>query len=98
MLPATLLLLAMAAQPADLIVVNANVWTVDPDRPRATALAVQDGKLLFVGSNRGAEALVGPRTKRLDLHGQTVIPGMVDAHAHLLGLGRLLRDVDLVGT
>jgi len=51
-----------------------------------------------VGSNRGALALAGPRTERLDLAGKTVITGMVDAHAHLLGLGQALRTVDLVGT
>ncbi|MGH7644749.1 MAG: amidohydrolase, partial [Gemmatimonadales bacterium] len=47
---------------------------------------------------RGAEALAGRRTERLDAGGRTVIPGMVDAHAHLVGLGQALRTVDLVGT
>ena len=89
---------AVAQQPADLIVVNANIWTSDVNRPRAEALAVRDGRIVFVGSQRGAEAMAGPRTERLDVGGHTVIAGMVDAHAHLLNLGLALRRVDLVGT
>lgn len=84
--------------PADLIVTNARIYTVDATRPLAAALAVRDGKILFVGSARGALALAGPATRRLDLEGRTVIPGMVDAHVHLAGLGTALRTVDLVGT
>lgn len=83
---------------ADLVVLNARVYTADQTRPLAEALAVKDGRLAFVGSARGALALAGPRTQRLDAGGRTVIPGMVDAHAHLLGLGQALRTVDLVGT
>jgi len=87
-----------AQQRADLIVVNARIHTADATRPLAHALAVRDGKVLFVGSVRGAEALAGPGTERWDLGGKTVIPGMVDAHVHLLGLGQALRNVSLVGT
>ena len=83
---------------ADLVVTNARVYTADANRPTAQALAVRDGRIAFVGSERGALALVGPRTERLDLGGRTVLPGIVDAHAHLLGLGQALRTVDLVGT
>jgi predicted amidohydrolase YtcJ len=91
---------SLAAQQtaADLLVTNARLYTSDQNRPVAEAMAVRDGKVLFVGSRRGAEALAGPRTERLDLGGKTVIPGMVDAHAHLLGLGQSLRRVSLVGT
>ncbi len=96
------LLVALGAalqQPAaDLVVLNAKVYTADVNRPVAEAFAVRAGRIAFVGSTRGALALVGPRTERLDLSGRTVIPGMVDAHAHLLGLGQALRTVNLVGT
>lgn len=90
--------LALQQQPADLVVTNARVYTADHNRPVAEALAVRGDRIVFVGSSRGALALAGPHTERLDLAGQTVIPGMVDAHAHLLGLGQALRTVDLVGT
>src|SRR5213596_470537 len=74
------------------------IYTSDVNRPVVEALVVRAGRIAFVGSNRGALALAGPRTERLDLAGKTVITGMVDAHAHLLGLGQALRTVDLVGT
>jgi predicted amidohydrolase YtcJ len=93
-----LVALALQQQPADLIVLNAKVYTADVNRPVAEAFAVRGGRIAFVGSARGALALAGPRTERLDLAGRTVFPGMVDAHAHLLGLGQALRTVDLVGT
>jgi predicted amidohydrolase YtcJ len=93
-----MLLLAVLFQQADLVVTNARIYTSDVNRPVAEALAVKSGRIAFVGSNRGALALAGPRTERLDLAGKTVIAGMVDAHAHLLGLGQALRTVDLVGT
>ena len=90
--------LAVPAQrPADLIVANARIYTVDDARPVVAAMAVRDGRVLFAGSVREAMALRGAATSVVDLGGQTVIPGMVDAHAHLLGLGQALRNVDLVG-
>jgi len=93
-----LLLAVLTLQQADLVLTNAHIYTSDVNRPVAEALAVRGGRIAFVGSNRGALALAGPRTERLDLGGKTVITGMVDAHAHLLGLGQALRTVDLVGT
>ncbi len=92
------LLAVLTLQQADLVVTNAQIYTSDVNRPVAEALAVRAGRIAFVGSNRGALALAGPRTERLDLARKTVITGMVDAHAHLLGLGQALRTVDLVGT
>ena len=89
---------APAASAADLIVTNARIYTVDQSRPTAEAMAVRGGKVQFTGSSRGALALRGPNTQVVDLGGRTVIPGMTDAHAHFLGLGEALRDVDLTGT
>jgi len=97
----TLLTLQQApapAPPADLVVTNGRIYTSDVNRPVVEAIAVRGGRVLFAGSNRAVTALAGPRTERIDLAGRTVIPGMVDAHAHLLGLGQALRTVDLVGT
>ena len=90
--------LAAQARPADLIVTNARIYTVDDSRPVVAAMAVRDGRIAFTGSAREAMALKGPATRVVDLAGRTVIPGMVDAHAHLLGLGEALRRVNLVGT
>ncbi len=84
--------------PADLIVTNARVYTADEARPLAEAFAVRDGRIVFVGSRQEANALKGTATRVLDAAGKTVIPGMVDAHAHFGGLAQTLRSVDLVGT
>ena len=86
------------AAKADLVLVNARVYTVDDSRPNASAFAVRNGRIVFVGSDREARFLAGPRTRVIDAHGRTVIPGMVDAHAHLLGLGTSLRNVQLAGS
>ncbi|HEY4129135.1 MAG TPA: amidohydrolase [Gemmatimonadaceae bacterium] len=83
---------------ADLIVTNARIYTVDDSHPFVEALAVRDGKVQFVGSAREALLLKGPSTRVLDAGGHTVIPGMVDAHAHLFELGTFLHNIDLRDT
>ena len=84
--------------PADLIVTNARVYTADDARPLVEAFAVRDGRIAFVGSQREAAVMRGPNTRVVDAGGRTVIPGMVDAHAHFSGLAQTLRSVDLTGT
>ncbi|MDQ3674840.1 MAG: amidohydrolase [Gemmatimonadota bacterium] len=86
-----------AQRPADLVITNGHIYTVDVTRPTASALAVRGDKIVFVGSDLEARALTGPATRVLDLEGKTVIPGIIDAHAHLLGLGTSLRRVNLTG-
>ncbi len=85
-------------QPADLIVTNARVYTADESRPLAEAFGVREGRVVFVGSKAEAAVLKGANTRVIDAGGRTVIPGMVDAHAHFGGLAQKLRAVDLVGT
>jgi predicted amidohydrolase YtcJ len=84
--------------PADLVLVNGKIYTVDNARPMASALAVRGGKILFVGSDAEARALGTGSTNVIDLRGMTVVPGIIDAHAHLLGLGDMLRRVNLAGS
>jgi predicted amidohydrolase YtcJ len=84
--------------PADLIVTNARIYTVDDNHPFVEALAVRDGRVQFVGSAREALLLRGSATRVIDGGGHTVIPGMVDAHAHLFGLGEFLSNLDLRDT
>ena len=87
-----------AQGPADLVLTNGRIYTVDNARPIVSALAVGSGRVLFVGSDAEARALAAPSTRVIDLHGATVVPGIVDAHAHLLGLGNTLRRVNLAGS
>lgn len=83
---------------ADLVLTNGHVYTVDNARPVVSALAVRDGRIVFVGSDAEARALSGPATTAIDLRGATVVPGFTDAHAHLLGLGTTLQRVNLAGS
>jgi predicted amidohydrolase YtcJ len=106
LIPRSLLFLASASialaqgttPAADLIVTNARIYTVDASRPVVEAIAVAGGRVLFAGNASGALALRGTATKVVDLGGRTVIPGMVDAHLHIAGLGDALHIVDLTGT
>ena len=89
---------AQAPAPADLIITDARIYTVDDAHPFAEAMAVRGGKIAFVGSERDAMALRARRRACVDYAGRTIVPGMIDAHAHMLGLGEALSNVDLTGT
>jgi predicted amidohydrolase YtcJ len=72
---------------ADLALLNGNVLTVDATDRIAEAVAIRDGKVVAVGSDRDVERLIGPATRRVNLDGKTVTPGLMDAHAHFAGSG-----------
>ncbi len=72
---------------AETVYKNANVITVDRENPKAQAVAIRDGKFVGVGSNDDIEGLVGPTTRVKDAGGLTVIPGLIDAHIHVLSSG-----------
>lgn len=86
------------AQP-DFVFVNARVYTVDDGFTVAQAFAVEDGMFAAIGSNDDVRASIGISTKVIDLGGRTVLPGLIDAHGHMAGLGNLqLGVLDLAGT
>jgi predicted amidohydrolase YtcJ len=91
-------ILLAAQAPADLVLTNGRIYTVDNARPIASALAVRGGRVLFVGSDAEARVLASPSTRLIDLHGATVVPGIVDAHGHLLGLGFMLQSANVAGS
>ena len=74
---------------ADLIVVNATVYTQDADLPRAEAFAVKTGRFLAVGSSADIRNLAGPRTQTFDAARMTVVPGFIDTHCHPSGVNEL---------
>ena len=76
-----------AAQPgnADLIVVNANVYTVDARLPKAVAFAVKNSRFMAVGSNDEIRGLAGKDTRTIDAKQMTVVPGFTDCHNHAGG-------------
>lgn len=82
---------------ADLIVYEANIYTVDSLQPRATAFAVKDGKFMDVGSSEAILERYHSNTI-VNAEGKTVLPGFIDAHCHFYGLGLNQQRVDLTGT
>jgi predicted amidohydrolase YtcJ len=84
----TAVLAQQPQQPADLIVTNAKVITVDPQRPQATAFAVKDGTFVAVGDDADVAPHRGEKTRVIDAKGHTVIPGLNDSHAHVVRGGR----------
>ncbi len=75
------------AAPPDTILVNGHVITVDARFSIAEALAISGGRFSAVGTNAAIRTLAGPKTTTIDLHGQTVIPGLADGHLHDAGGG-----------
>jgi predicted amidohydrolase YtcJ len=74
--------IAAPAQTADTVLVNGKIVTVDDRFTIAQALAVKDGRVVRVGASAEIEALKGPQTRVIELAGRTVIPGLIDNHAH----------------
>ena len=72
---------------ADLIFTGGRVHTVNAANDVVPALAVGGGRVLAVGSDDDVRELVGPRTRVVELKGRSLLPGFIDAHAHLTGLG-----------
>ena len=86
---------AAHSQPADLVIKNANVHTVNNSRPTAQSVAVVGNKIVAVGSDADTKAYIGPKTRVIDAQGKVVIPGFNDAHVHFLETGAQLSSVDL---
>jgi predicted amidohydrolase YtcJ len=84
---------------ADLVLAGARVVTLaEPGlRSAPLAIAVRDGRIVALGTEEELRALVGPRTRRIELAGRLVLPGLTDAHVHVEGLGASRETLDLVG-
>lgn len=80
---------SMAEEPmvADAVYLNGKIITVDDDNPKATAVAIKDGEIIYVGDVRGATSLMAESTEQIDLNGRTMVPGFVDAHGHVVNAG-----------
>jgi predicted amidohydrolase YtcJ len=81
---------------ADRILYNASIYTMDIEQPLVEAIAISADTFLFVGSKSGAEAFRGVNTEMLDMNGKTIVPGLIEGHAHLMGVGYNLLNVDLM--
>lgn len=70
---------------ADLVVINGDIYSVDPQKPRIEAFAVEDGKFTAIGTNEEILALADGNTRKIDVGGKTVTPGFIDSHQHFNG-------------
>jgi predicted amidohydrolase YtcJ len=91
---------AAAAPPpkADLVVWGGPIYTADDAHPTAEAVAVQGGRIVYVGARAGAAAEVGPKTQVVDLKGAALFPGFTDCHAHLREIGERELTLNLEGS
>jgi predicted amidohydrolase YtcJ len=85
-------------EPADLVLKNGIIHTVNDDQPRAEAVATRRGKIIFVGASAEVKKFEGKGTRVVDLKGKTVVPGLTDAHYHLAGVGQREMTLNLEGT
>ncbi|MDF0706577.1 amidohydrolase [Flagellimonas okinawensis] len=81
----------------DLIVTNANIYTVDADFSKASSIAIKDGKFVAVGNSDEISKKYNAK-EQMDAEEKTIVPGLIDAHCHFYGLGQNQQVVDLVGT
>ena len=85
---ATALAAFAAEPPADLVVLNGNVLTVDASFRTARAVAIKDGVFVAVGTDADVRPRIGTGTRVIDAHGQTVVPGLIESHVHATGAAR----------
>ena len=81
-------------QPADLVLTNGNVLTVDSDKPRAEAIAIRGDRIVAVDTASAIGDYVGDETEVVDLQGQTAIPGFIEGHGHYTSFGGSLLILD----
>lgn len=84
-----------APKPADTVMRKGFVYTVDKQNSVKQAVAMRNGKIVYVGTNRGVGKFIGKRTKVTNLGGKMVMPGIVDAHNHAIGAGEDLLNCNL---
>jgi predicted amidohydrolase YtcJ len=87
-----------AVRPAEVVIRNGTIYTANDKQPKAEAIAVSGGKILFVGSNAEVAAYVGSGTNVIELQGNTATPGFTDSHYHLYGVGQRERTLNLAST
>jgi predicted amidohydrolase YtcJ len=87
---------AARAQPADTVLRNGKIVTMDRTKPSAEALAIQGDTILAVGSNQEVQGHIGKSTQVIDLAGKLAIPGFIEGHGHLTGLGSARMSLNLM--
>lgn len=83
---------------ADTVIYGGTIYTADDSNPKAEALAIKDGRFIFVGSRNDLAMYIGDTTQEIDLGDNVLFPGFMDAHAHLAGIGERELSFNLEGT
>ncbi|HEV7432465.1 MAG TPA: amidohydrolase family protein, partial [Steroidobacteraceae bacterium] len=86
---------ASAPRAADTVFMHGYVYTVDNLMPSARALAVRAGQIVYIGDDEGAQAYLGAKTRRIELTGRMLMPGLIDGHMHPQSGGLRMRDCNL---
>ena len=82
---------------ADLILKNGTIYTVNEDNPKVSAVAVKEGRIIDVGFDSQMESHIGQGTEVINLDGRTMVPGFIESHGHIMGLGSAKLKLDLNG-
>jgi len=85
------------SQSADTVFKNGFVLTVDSLNTKAQAVAVKDGKIIFVGENEAVKSFIGEKTKVIDINGKMMLPGFIDSHTHPISSYRYFYELNLYG-
>jgi predicted amidohydrolase YtcJ len=83
-----------SSTPAAAVYLNGNIYTVDEQNPKASAMVIADDRFIYVGSDETANGYIGDHTKVFDLKGRTILPGLIDAHMHFGNVGNIKVKID----
>jgi predicted amidohydrolase YtcJ len=92
----SLCLCVIHAQTASLVIQNATVYTVNRNQPAAEAVAMERDKIVYVGTNEGVKKFIGKTTELIDAKGKFLMPGIIEGHGHIHGMGASLINLNLM--
>lgn len=84
--------------PADMIISGGIIYTMDEANPQVEAVAISNGKIVYVGTSVDVDKYKGEKTQVIDLKGETMTPGFIESHGHIMGLGYNEMNLDLMDT
>ena len=84
------------APPADLVLTNGRIVTVDDARPEAEAIAISKDRIQALGTAAEIKPMIGPNTRVIDLQGKLAIPGFIESHGHFSGVGGSQLELNLM--